>query len=118
MRNKTFYRSQSLLLALVFLFLLPATSFTEVIFGGLTFLGDRQGICIEIAGECATEDIDFELATCDANNSEKEKFKKRMPFTILVPKGTHKLVIKKNGEQLITDEITIKPEKVLEYQLP
>lgn len=118
MRNKTFYRSQSLLLALVVLFLLPATSLSEVIFGGLTFLGDRQGICIEIAGECAAEDIDFELATCDANNLEKEKFKKRMPFTILVPKGTHKLVIKKNGEQLITDKITIKAEKVFKYQLP
>lgn len=118
MRNKTLYLSQSLLLTLIFLFFLPATSFSEIIFGGLTFLGDRQDICIEIAGECVTEDINFELATCDSNNSEKEKFKKRMPFTILVPKGTHKLVIKKNGEHLITEEITIKPEQVLEYQLP
>lgn len=118
MRNKTFYLPQSLLLVLVFLFFLPATSFTEVSLGGLTFLGDRQDICIEIAGECVKEDIEFELATCDSNNSEKEKFKKRMPFTILVPKGTHKLVIKKNGEHFITDKITIKPETVLEYQLP
>lgn len=118
MRSKAFYLSQSLLLFLVFLFFFPATSFTEEIFGGLTFLGDRQDLCIEIAGECAKEDIEFELATCDSNNSEKEKFKKRMPFTILVPKGTHKLVIKKNGEPFITDEIAIQPEKVLEYQLP
>ena len=118
MRNENFYRSLSLFLLTASLFLLPATSFAEKIFGGLTFLGDREGICIEIAGECATEDIDFELATCDANNSEKEKFKKRMPFTILVPKGTHTLVIKKNGAKLIDDTIIITPEKILEYQLP
>ena len=80
MKIETFYRLQSLFLAGAFLFLFPTISLAEKIFGGLTFLGDRQGICIEIAGECATEDIDFELATCDANNSEKEKFKKRMPF--------------------------------------
>jgi hypothetical protein len=118
MRNKNFYWSQSLLLAAVFLFILPSTSLAEKVFGGLTFLGDRQDICVEIAGECTDKDIFFELATCDANNSEKEKFKKRMPFTILVPKGTHTLVIKKNGAKLINDTITITPEKILEYQLP
>jgi hypothetical protein len=118
MRNHNFYRSLSLLLLTASLFLLPATSFAEKIFGGLTFLGDREGICIEIAGECATEDIDFDLATCNSSNEEKEKFKKRMPFTILVPKGTHKIVIKKNGQELIQDEIKITPEKILEYQLP
>ncbi len=118
MRNENFYRSLSLFLLTASLFLLPAASFAEKIFGGLTFLGDREDICIEIAGECATEDIDFELATCDSNNSEKEKFKQRMPFTILVPKGSHKMVIKKNGKELIQDEINITPEKILEYQLP
>ncbi|HID02503.1 MAG TPA: hypothetical protein EYP18_04750 [Desulfobacterales bacterium] len=118
MKNQNLFLSLSLFLFVAFLFLLPATSFAEKIFGGLTFTGDREGICIEIAGECATEDINFELATCDANNAEKEKFKKRMPFTILVPKGNHKIVIKKNGKELIQDEIDITPEKVLEYQLP
>ena len=118
MKIETCYRLQSIFLVGAFLFFFPTLSLAEKIFGGLTFLGDRQGICVEIAGECATEDIDFELATCDSNNSEKEKFKKRMPFTILVPKGSHKIVIKKNGEELITDKITIKPEIVLEYQLP
>lgn len=112
------YRIRDLLFAAAFLILLPTTSFAEKIFGGLTFIGDRQDICIEISGECATEDINFELATCDANSLEKEKFKKRMPFTILVPKGTHKIVIKKHGKELINDEISITPEKVLEYQLP
>ncbi len=118
MGNKHFYRAPYLLLVTAFLFLLPTTSLAEKNFGGLTFLGDRQGICIEIAGECASEDISFELATCNANNSEKEKFKKRLPFTILVPKGNHELVIKRNGKDLIRDTITITPEKVLEYQLP
>ena len=119
MMNKTI-RSHSfnLLLLAIALFLFPTTAVAEKIFGGLTFLGDRQDICIQIAGECATEDIDFDLSTCDANNLEKEKFKKRMPFTLLVPKGTHTLLIKKNGVPLVTDEIVIKPEKVLEYQLP
>ncbi len=118
MRNKSFYRLQCLLLALILLFLLPTASIAEKIFGGLTFIGDRQGVCIEIAGECATEDIDFELATCGADSTEKEKFTKRMPFTILVPKGTHSLVVKKNGKPIATDQITITPEKVLVYQLP
>ena len=118
MRNKTFFWSQGLFSALVFLLLLPATSFAEEVFGGLTFLGDRQNICIEIAGECSKEDISFDLATCDASNAEKEKFKMRMPFTLLVPQGTHRLVIKKNGKNILTDNITIKAEKVFEYQLP
>lgn len=117
MGNERFYRSLILVLT-TFLFLLPTTVLAEKTFGGLTFIGDRQGICVEIAGECAKEDIDFELATCDANNLEKKTFTKRMPFTILVPKGSHKIVIKKDGKDLIHDEITITPEKVLEYQLP
>ena len=117
MRNERFCLSLGLLLTTLLL-LLPVTAFAEKTFGGLTFIGDRQGICVEIAGECAKEDIDFELATCDANNLEKEKFTKRMPFTILVPKGSHKIVIKKDGKDLLHDVITITPEKVLEYQLP
>ncbi len=113
-----FYRTHTLLFVAALLFLLPTTSLAEKVFGGLTFLGDRQDICIEIAGECSTEDISFELATCDTNDSEKEKFKDRMPFTILVPIGTHEIVIKKNGKELIDDVITITPEKVREYKLP
>ncbi|MEA3468095.1 MAG: hypothetical protein U9R57_07720 [Thermodesulfobacteriota bacterium] len=113
-----FYRPHTLLFAAALLFLLPGTSLAEKTFGGLTFIGDRQDICIEIAGECSTEDISFELATCDTNNSEKEKFKDRLPFTILVPIGTHEIVIKKNGKELIDDVITITPEKVREYKLP
>jgi len=107
---------QCLLLAAVFL--LPATSLAEDIFGGLTFLGDRQDICIEIAGECATEDINFALDTCNASDEEKEKFKNRMPFTILVPKGNHKMIIRRDGKKILADDITINPEEVLEYQLP
>ncbi len=118
MEKGFFHWTRSLLLLVSFLFLFPSTSLAEKIFGGLTFTGDRQGVCIEIAGECSSEDILFELATCDSNNAMKEKYKKRMPFTLLVPKGIHELVIKKDGQKVIRDKITIEPEKILEYQLP
>ncbi len=116
MKKKNFHWLQNLLFAV--LFFLPTTSFAEDIYGGLTFLGDRQNICIEIAGECTKEDITFELDTCNASDEEKEKFKNRMPFTILVPKGNHKMVIRRDGKKILADDITIKPEEVLEYQLP
>ncbi len=87
-------------------------------FGGLTFIGDAEGICIEISGECVTEDITFELKTCEPNHLVKEKFKNRMPFTLLVPAGTHYMLIEKNGKKLLEDEISIVFEKVLEYKLP
>ena len=118
MKSTSIWRTQNLLLATALLFLFPVISLAEDTFGGLTFIGERQGVCIEISGECVKEDILFELNTCDANNSVKEKFKKRMPFTILVPMGSHELLVKKNGETIIKDTIVIKPEKVLEYQLP
>lgn len=118
MRNSVIHGIRYLLLPVIVFLMFPTASFAETVFGGLTFIGERQGVCIEIEGECAAEDILFELNTCDANNEVKEKFKERMPFTILVPKGSHELVIKKNGKKIIQDEITINPEKVLEYKLP
>ncbi|MEN8200298.1 MAG: hypothetical protein ABFR63_09535 [Thermodesulfobacteriota bacterium] len=118
MKNSMSCWKPYLLFPVVFVLLLPVFSFAEELFGGLTFIGEREGICIEIAGKCAAEDILFELNTCNSNNEVKGKFKERMPFTILVPKGKHELVIKKDGKELIKDEITIDPEKVLEYRLP
>ncbi len=111
-------RWQNLLLIVALLVLLPSVSFAEKSFGGLTFIGNAEGICVEISGECATEDIVFALKTCDPNNVVKEKFKNRMPFTLLVPSGTHYMLLHKNGKALIEDEITILSEKVLEYKLP
>jgi hypothetical protein len=118
MRNICIWRKHHLLLAAVLLFLFPTLSSAANTFGGLTFIGDQQGICIEISGECVAEDIVFELKTCDATNSVKGKFKDRMPFTLLVPVGTHYMLINKDGKKLIEDEITIVLEKVLEYKLP
>lgn len=119
MRNICIWKKHHLLLAAVLLFLLPAQSYAATkTFGGLTFIGDQQGICIEISGECVTEDITFELKTCDTSDIVKEKFKERMPFTLLVPVGTHHMLIRKDGKKLIEDEITIALEKVLEYKLP
>ncbi|MCF8055816.1 MAG: hypothetical protein K9K37_04140 [Desulfocapsa sp.] len=118
MRNTLFHRIQNLLLAAAFLCMSSTLSFAEETFGGLTFIGEREGVCIEISGECVREDILFELNTCDSNDLTKEKFKDRMPFTILVPKGSHQLVVKKDGKNIIKDKIIIEPEKVTEYQLP
>jgi hypothetical protein len=118
MRNTIFYRTLNLLLATALLFMFSTVAFAEETFGGLTFIGDRQGVCVEISGECVREDINFELNTCDSNDLIKAKFKDRMPFTLLVPKGTHELVIRKDGEKVIRDKIVIEPEKVSEYRLP
>ena len=118
MRDIIFYRILNLFLAAAFLFMVSTVTFAGETFGGLTFIGDRQGVCVEISGECVKEDINFELNTCDSNDLIKEKFKDRMPFTLLVPKGSHELVIKKNGKRIAADTIVIEPEKVSEYQLP
>ena len=86
--------------------------------GGITFLGEREGVCVLIEGECMDESIYFKLDTCDENQAVKEQFKDRTPFTLLVPKGEHRLVIMKEGEKVISDKIEISPEKILEYKLP
>ena len=102
----------------VLLILLPVCSLAGNTFGGLTFIGDRQGICVEIEGTCVSETISFALDTCDANLVEKEQYREKMPFTLLVPVGTHKMVIKKDGKKVVTDDIRISAEQVLEYKLP
>jgi hypothetical protein len=118
------HRYYTTILSVLTLFLLTLTlpplltAADETLFGGITFLGDRQGICVRIEGQCAAEAIDFELATCDENLVEKEKFKERMPFTLLVPVGTHKLVVKKDGKEIKTDQVVITASEVLEYKLP
>lgn len=86
--------------------------------GGITFVGDRAGVCVLIEGECIDESIYFKLDTCDSNQTVKEQFKDRTPFTLLVPKGEHRLVIMKEGEKVVSDTITISPEMILEYKLP
>ena len=97
---------------------LPMTGFAEKTFGGITFVGDREDVCVLIEGECVQESIYFKLDTCDKNNTIKQEFKDRIPFTLLVPKGVHRLVIMKEGRNVITEEITIVPEEVLEFKLP
>jgi len=108
------------LFVLVFalLILLPVSTLAANGFGGLTFIGDRQGVCVEIDGSCVSETISFDLDTCDANQVEKEQYREKMPFTLLVPVGTHKMIIKKDGKKIVTDEIRISAEEVLEYKLP
>lgn len=96
---------------------LPAHSSNEMV-GGITFVGEREGVCVLIEGECMEESIYFKLDTCDDNLEVKKQFKDRTPFTLLVPKGEHRLVIMKEGEKVISDTISIDPEKILEYQLP
>jgi hypothetical protein len=104
-------------LALV-LCLLPNLGHSSEQMGGITFIGEREGVCVLIEGECIDESIYFKLDTCDANQLVKEQFRDRTPFTLLVPKGTHRLVIMKEGRKVVTDMITISPEHVLEYKLP
>ncbi len=100
------------------LFLVPLSCLAEGNFGGITFIGDRQGVCVKIDGECVSETISFELSTCDANQVEKERYRGKMPFTLLVPVGTHNMTITKDGKDVLTDTIQITAEKVLEYTLP
>ena len=118
MEKKTFYYSGLIAFFVVLLSFLPFTCFAEGKFGGLTFTGERKGVCIEIDGKCAEESISFELDTCDENQVVKERYKDKMPFTLLVPAGTHKMIIKKNGKEVLTDDIHIKAEEVLDYKLP
>lgn len=96
----------------------PSVVSADELTGGITFSGERAGVCVLIEGEYIEESIYFKLDTCDENQEIKEQFKDRTPFTILVPEGKHRLVIMKEGEKVITDTITIKPEEILEYKLP
>lgn len=123
MEKKMLTLSTRLLLTIsFFLFLIPAAMPSVVsageLTGGITFSGEREGVCVLIEGEYIEESIYFKLDTCDENQEIKEQFRDRTPFTILVPEGTHRLVIMKEGEKVITDTITIKPEEVFEYRLP
>lgn len=103
--------------ALVFL-VHPATCPAEELLGGITFSGEREGVCVLIEGDFIEKSIYFRLDTCDENRVVKEQFKDKTPFTLLVPKGEHRLVIMKEGGEVITDNITIHPEEILEYRLP
>lgn len=96
----------------------PSSLLADELTGGITFIGDREGVCVLIEGEYIEESIYFKLDTCDANQEVKEQFKDRTPFTILVPQGEQRLVIMKEGHKVITDKITIKPGEILEYKLP
>lgn len=101
-----------------FFLLYPLFCLGEEILGGITFIGEREGVCVLVEGEYIEESIYFKLDTCDDNQVVKEQFKERTPFTLLVPKGEHRLVIMKEGEKVVSDTITISPEEVLEYKLP
>ena len=100
------------------LFIIPTTCLSNEMLGGITFIGDREGVCVLIEGECMDESIYFKLDTCDSNKVVKEQFKDRTPFTLLVPKGEHRLIIMKEGAKVISDTITVTPEEILEYKLP
>jgi hypothetical protein len=102
----------------VLLWLLPGTGLGEELMGGITFLGEREGVCVLIEGECMDESIYFKLDTCDENQVVKQQFRDKTPFTLLVPKGEHRLVIMKEGRKVVSDKITISPEQILEYKLP
>ena len=100
------------------LIIFPTICFGSEMLGGITFIGEREGVCVLIEGECLDESIYFKLDTCDNNQVVKEQFKDRTPFTLLVPKGEHRLVIMKEGGKVISDTITVSPDTVLEYKLP
>ena len=101
-----------------FVLALPVSGFAEKSFGGITFVGDREDVCVLIEGESVQESIYFKLDTCDKDKHIKQEYKDRTPFTLLVPKGVHRLVIMKEGQKVVTKEITITPEEVLEVKLP
>lgn len=118
MRNSfSSLRLFALLISALFL-LLPIACLGEEILGGITFIGEREGVCVLVEGEYIEESIYFKLDTCDDNQVVKEQFRDRTPFTLLVPKGEHRLVIMKEGEKVVSDTIKIAPEEILEYKLP
>ena len=96
----------------------PGLCSDEGLLGGITFSGDREGVCVLIEGDFLEDSIYFKLDTCDENLVVKEQFKDKTPFTLLVPNGVHRLIIMKDGREVITDTITIYPEEILEYRLP
>ena len=58
-----------------FVLALPVTGFAEKTFGGITFVGEREDVCVLIEGECVQESIYFKLDTCDKNkNMQRNKF--------------------------------------------
>ncbi len=116
MRQKIYTMLVSMFVAA--LVVLPSAAWSSgEMFGGITFVGDRKGVCISIKGECLSA-IDFQLETCDTNLNSKERYKGKMPFTLLVPVGVQQLEIKRNGKVVVNEPITIQAEVVLEYQLP
>lgn len=96
----------------------PVACADEKLLGGITFAGDREGVCVLIEGDFLEESIYFKLDTCDENQVVKEQFRDKTPFTLLVPKGEHRLIIMKDGREVVTDTVTIHPEQILEYRLP
>lgn len=115
---KTLFFPAVLHLTAICVLLTGAAAFSEGMLGGITFIGEREGVCVLIEGEYIEESIYFKLDTCDENQEVKKQFKDRTPFTLLVPKGDHRLVIMKEGQKVITDRIEITPVEVLEYKLP
>jgi hypothetical protein len=111
------HRAALCIAVLVFL-IHPGVCSGNELLGGITFSGEREDVCVLIEGDFMEESIYFKLDTCDENQVVKEQFKDRTPFTLLLPKGEHRLVIMKEGREVITDTITIHPEEVLEYRLP
>ena len=115
------YTTLPLILSFLLFFLsaLPITALGEELStGGITFSGEREGVCVLIEGEYIEESIYFKLYTCDQNHEVKEQFKERTPFTLLVPEGEHRLLIMKEGEKVISEKIKISPAEILEYKLP
>jgi len=118
MRNLISRLSLAAFLFAAALSFLPLASSGAEPMGGITFIGDRAGVCVLIECECMEDSIYFKLDTCDENQVVKEQFKDRTPFTLLVPQGEHRLIIMKEGEKVISDQIRITPEEILEYKLP
>lgn len=96
----------------------PGPCSDQGLLGGIMFTGDREGVCVLIEGDFMEESIYFKLDTCDENQVVKEQFRDRTPFTLLVPNGEHRLIIMKDGREVVTETITIHPEEILEYPLP
>lgn len=96
----------------------PGVSMAGEIFGGVSFVGDREGVCVLIEGECVEDAIYFKLDTCDADHNVKEIFKEKTPFTLRVPKGAHRLLIMKEGQKVVAQDIKVTAGEVLEIKLP
>lgn len=85
--------------------------------GGITFSGKKAGQCVVVEGQDIAR-IVFLVDTCDEMGQEKPEYQGKVNFTLLVPEGTHRFKVVREGKQILMKAVTIKPEQTVQVDLP